>query len=42
MNHSLLRRNLNLRFCAWVLDGVDHAIEMMRLDDDLARPDFGH
>lgn len=42
MNHSLLWRELNLRFCAWVFNGVNHSIEMMRFDDNLAWSDLGH
>lgn len=43
MNNVPLRRSyLNSRFCVGIFDGVNHSIEMMRLDDNLARSNFGH
>lgn len=38
----LRRSYLNGRFGVGILDGVDHTIEMMGLDDNLARSDFRH
>lgn len=41
-NVPLRRRYLNGRFCVGIFDCVNHSIEMMGLNDNLARSDFGH
>lgn len=43
VNNVPLRRSyLNGRFGVGIFDCVNHSIEMMGLNDNLARPDFGH
>jgi hypothetical protein len=43
VNNVPLRRSyLNGRFCVRIFDGVYHSIEMMGLNDNLARSNFGH
>lgn len=39
---SLLRRNLDMRLCIWIFNGIDHSIKVMRFNDDLARSNLGH
>lgn len=43
VNNVPLRRSyLNGRFRVGIFDCVNHSIEMMGLNDNLARSDFGH
>jgi hypothetical protein len=43
MNHvALRRRNLDGSLCIGILDSVQHAIEVVRFDNDLARSDLAH
>ena len=39
---SLRCSYLNGWFGVGIFDSINHTIEMMRLDDDLAGPNFGH
>lgn len=41
MDNVALGRNLN-GFCIGVLDSIQHAIEVVRFDYDLARSDLAH